>query len=31
MDANDVLYAVESSRDYNPKVEAIQAPLLAMN
>ncbi len=31
MDANDVLYALESSRDYNPKLEAIQAPLLAIN
>ncbi len=31
MDANDVLYAVESSRDYNPKIQTIQAPLLAIN
>lgn len=31
MDANDVLYALESSRDYNPKLESIQAPLLAIN
>jgi homoserine O-acetyltransferase len=31
MDANDVLYAVESSRDYNPDVAAIKAPLLAIN
>jgi homoserine O-acetyltransferase len=30
-DANDVLFAVESSRDYNPKLEAIRAPLLAIN
>src|SRR5436309_12360793 len=29
MDANDVLYALESSRDYDPgpKLEAIKAPL----
>jgi homoserine O-acetyltransferase len=33
MDANDVLYAVESSRDYDPApgLEKIQAPLLAIN
>jgi len=33
MDANDVLYAVDSSRDYDPapKLEAITAPLLAVN
>jgi homoserine O-acetyltransferase len=33
MDANDVLYAVESSRDYDPGpgLEKIQAPLLAVN
>jgi homoserine O-acetyltransferase/O-succinyltransferase len=33
MDANDVLYAVESSRDYDPgaALESIQAPLLAVN
>jgi homoserine O-acetyltransferase len=33
LDANDVLYAVESSRDYNPNsgLEKIQAPLLAVN
>ncbi|HZL36396.1 MAG TPA: alpha/beta fold hydrolase [Tepidisphaeraceae bacterium] len=33
MDANDVLYAVESSRDYDPgpALEAIRAPLLAIN
>lgn len=32
-DANDVLYAVESSRDYDPgpSLEKIQAPLLAIN
>ena len=32
-DANDVLYAVEASRDYNPArgLEKIQAPLLALN
>jgi homoserine O-acetyltransferase len=32
-DANNVLYAVESSRDYDPapKLEAITAPLLAVN
>jgi homoserine O-acetyltransferase len=32
-DANNVLYAVESSRDYDPepKLEAITAPLLAIN
>jgi homoserine O-acetyltransferase len=32
-DANDILYAVESSRDYNPNpaLEAIQAPLVAIN
>ena len=33
MDANNVLYALESSRDYDPGpgLEKIQAPLLAMN
>jgi homoserine O-acetyltransferase len=33
MDANDVLYAVESSRDYDPGpgLESIQAPLIAVN
>ena len=33
MDANDVLYAVESSGDYDPgpALESIQAPLLAVN
>jgi homoserine O-acetyltransferase len=32
-DANDVLYAVEASRDYDPgpNLEKIQAPLLAIN
>lgn len=32
-DANDVLYAVEASRDYDPgpRLERIQAPLLAIN
>jgi homoserine O-acetyltransferase len=32
-DANDVLYAVEASRDYDPGpgLERIQAPLLAVN
>jgi homoserine O-acetyltransferase len=32
-DANNVLYAVESSRDYDPapKLEAITAPLMAVN
>lgn len=32
-DANDVLYAVESSRDYDPgpALESIQAPLIAVN
>jgi homoserine O-acetyltransferase len=32
-DANDVLYAVEASRDYDPgpKLETIRAPLLAVN
>ena len=32
-DANDVLYALESSSDYDPgpKLEAIQAPLVAIN
>jgi homoserine O-acetyltransferase/O-succinyltransferase len=32
-DANDVLYAVDSSRDYDPapKLEAITAPLVAIN
>jgi homoserine O-acetyltransferase len=33
MDANDVLYAVESSRDYDPGpgLETIEAPLVAIN
>jgi homoserine O-acetyltransferase len=33
MDANDVLYAVDSSRDYDPAstLEKITAPLLAVN
>ena len=33
LDANDVLYALESSRDYDPGpgLERIQAPLLAVN
>ncbi len=33
MDANDVLYAVEASRDYDPgpRLEKIRAPLLAIN
>ncbi len=33
MDANDVLYAVQSSRDYDPApgLEKIKAPLLAIN
>lgn len=33
MDANDALYALEASRDYdpNPNLEKIQAPLLAIN
>jgi homoserine O-acetyltransferase len=33
MDANDVLYAIESSSDYDPgpKLESIRAPLLAIN
>src|SRR5438309_8650639 len=32
-DANDVLYALEASRDYNPgpDLEKIRAPLLAIN
>jgi homoserine O-acetyltransferase len=32
-DANDILYAIEASRDYdpNPKLEKIRAPLLAVN
>jgi homoserine O-acetyltransferase len=32
-DANDVLYAVEASHDYNPgpNLEKIRAPLLAIN
>jgi homoserine O-acetyltransferase len=30
-DANDVLHAVEASRDYDPDLEAIRAPLLAIN
>ncbi len=33
MDANDVLYAVESSQDYDPgaELESIRAPLVAVN
>ena len=33
LDANDFLYQVESSRDYNPspKLESIRAPLVAVN
>jgi len=33
MDANDVLYALDASRDYNPgpALETIKAPLLAVN
>ena len=33
MDANDVLYAIESSADYNPGpgLERIRAPLVAIN
>ena len=33
LDANDVLYALEASRDYNPgpDLEKIQAPLIAVN
>ena len=33
LDANDVLYALEASRDYNPgpELERIRAPLLAVN
>jgi homoserine O-acetyltransferase len=33
MDANDVIYALESSRDYDPgpKLESIIAPLIAVN
>jgi homoserine O-acetyltransferase len=33
MDANDVLYAIESSHDYDPAagLEKIRAPLLAIN
>ncbi|MBI1766423.1 MAG: alpha/beta fold hydrolase [Acidobacteria bacterium] len=33
MDANDMLYAYDSSRDYDPapKLETIQAPLVAIN
>lgn len=33
LDANDALYAVESSRDYDPsrELESIRAPLLAIN
>jgi homoserine O-acetyltransferase len=33
MDANDVLYAIESSADYDPgpRLERITAPLLAIN
>jgi homoserine O-acetyltransferase len=32
-DANDILYAIESSKDYDPgpNLEKIQAPLLAIN
>ena len=32
-DANDILYAIESSRDYDPApaLERISAPLLAIN
>jgi homoserine O-acetyltransferase len=31
LDANDTLYALESSRDYDPAPDKIQAPLLAIN
>jgi homoserine O-acetyltransferase len=31
LDANDMLYAVESSRDYDPAPQKIKAPLLAIN
>lgn len=31
MDANNVLYAVEASTDYDPQPEKIKAPLLAIN
>src|SRR5262245_16493881 len=31
LDANDLLYAVESSFDYDPGPERIRAPLLAVN
>src|SRR5262249_18027539 len=31
LDANDMLYAVESSRDYDPTPQKIKAPLLAIN
>jgi len=33
MDANDILYALEASRNYNPwpRLEAIRAPLVAVN
>ena len=33
MDANDILYALEASHDYNPwpRLEAIRAPLVAVN
>lgn len=33
MDANDVLYAIESSSDYDPApgLEQIRAPLMAIN
>jgi homoserine O-acetyltransferase len=31
LDANDTLYALESSRDYDPAPEKIKAPLLAIN
>jgi homoserine O-acetyltransferase len=31
LDANDALYALESSRDYDPAPEKIKAPLLAIN
>jgi homoserine O-acetyltransferase len=33
LDANDLLYQIDSSREYNPspKLEAIKAPLIAIN
>jgi homoserine O-acetyltransferase len=31
LDANDMLYALESSRDYDPTPEKVRAPLLAIN